>query len=166
MFSKFLRDRARPVVAAASLLALVMLPSAVEASSGPFGPLSGSWAGGGTITTSSGAKERIRCRAKYNVNGAGSSVDLTLRCASDSYNFELQSNCNHSNGAVSGTWSELTRHVSGSIEGSARGNSINVRVSGIISALLAVSTKDNSQSISIQAPGTEMQHVAISLSRK
>jgi hypothetical protein len=29
-----------------------------------------------------------------------------------------------------------------------------------------VSTKDNSQSISIQAPGTEMQHVAISLSRK
>jgi hypothetical protein len=162
MFSK----KIKAAVAAAGLLALLTLPSAVEASSGPFAPLSGSWAGAGTITTSSGAKERIRCRAKYNVNGSGSSLDLTLRCASDSYNFELQSNCNHSNGAVSGTWSELTRHVGGSVEGSARGNNINVRVSGIISALLAVSTKDNSQSISIQAPGTEMQHVAISLSRK
>ena len=66
-------------------------------------------------------------------------MDLTLRCASDSYNFELQSSCNHSNGAVAGTWSELTRQVGGSIEGSARGNHINVRVSGIISALLAFS---------------------------
>jgi hypothetical protein len=159
-------EKIKAAVAAAGLLALLTLPSAVEAASGPFTPLSGSWAGAGTITTSSGAKERIRCRARYNVNGAGSSLDLTLRCASDSYNFELQSSCNHSNGAVSGTWSELTRHVGGSIEGSARGNNINVRVSGIISALLAVSTKDNSQSISIQAPGTEMQHVAISLSRK
>ena len=156
----------KAAMAAAGVLALLTLPSAVEAASGPFAPLSGSWAGAGTITTSSGAKERIRCRARYNVSGSGSSLDLTLRCASDSYNFELQSSCNHSNGAVSGTWSELTRHVGGSIEGSARGNNINVRVSGIISALLAVSTKDNSQSISIQAPGTEMQHVAISLSRK
>ena len=60
----------------------------------------------------------------------------------------------------------LTRHVGGSIEGSARGTSINVRVSGIISAMLAVNTKDNAQSISIQAPGTELQNVAISLSRK
>lgn len=158
--------RIKAAMAAAGLMALLTLSSAVEASAGPFAPLSGSWAGAGTITTSSGAKERIRCRAKYNVNGAGSSLDLTLRCAGDSYNFELQSNCNHSNGAVSGTWSELTRHVGGSIEGSARGNNINVRVSGMISAMLAVSTKDNSQSISIQAPGTEMQHVAISLSRK
>ncbi|MBX9841501.1 MAG: hypothetical protein K2Z80_06815 [Xanthobacteraceae bacterium] len=162
MFSRTIKA----AVAAAGLMALLTLPSAVEASSGPFAPLSGSWAGAGTITTSSGAKERIRCRAKYAVNGSGSSLDLTLRCASDSYSFELQSTCNHLNGAVSGTWSELTRHVGGSIEGSVRGNNINVRASGIISAMLAVSTKDNSQSISIQAPGTEMQHVAISLSRK
>ena len=162
MFSK----KIKAAMAAAGLMALLTLPSAVEASSGPFAPLSGSWAGAGTITTSSGAKERIRCRAQYNVGGAGANVDLTLRCASDSYNFELQSNCNHSNGAVSGTWSESTRHVGGSVEGSARGNNITERVSGIISALLAVSTKDNSQSISIQAPGTEMQNVAISLSRK
>ena len=108
--------------AAAGLLALVALPGAVEASSSPFTAMSGSWSGSGTITTSSGTKERIRCRAKYDVDGAGSNLDLTLRCASDSYNFELQSNVTHSNGAVSGTWSENTRRVGGNIEGSARGN--------------------------------------------
>ena len=71
----------------------------------------------------------------------------------------------HSNGAVSGTWSENTRRVGGNIDGSARGNAINLRVSGMISATLGVSTNANQQSISIQAPGTELQSVAISLSR-
>ena len=106
MFSniKSLKANAKSAVAAAGLLALSALTAEVTAS--PFAPLSGSWAGGGTITTSSGTKERIRCRAKYDVSGAGSNLDLTLRCASDSYNFELQSNGSHSNGAVSGTWSE------------------------------------------------------------
>jgi hypothetical protein len=153
------------VVAAAGLLSLVALPGSVQASSSPFTAMSGSWAGSGTITTSNGNKERIRCRAKYDVDGAGSSLDLTLRCASDSYTFVLQSNATHSNGAVSGTWSETTRGVGGNIEGSAQGNAMSLRVSGVISATLGVSTNANQQSISIQAPGTELQSVAISLNR-
>ncbi len=153
------------VAAAAALLGLAALPGTVQAFSSPFTAMSGSWSGSGTITTSSGTKERIRCRAKYDVDGGGSTLDLTLRCASDSYNFELQSNVAHNNGAVSGNWSENTRHVGGSIEGNARGNAIHVRVSGVISATLGVSTNGNQQSISIQAPGTELQSVAISMSR-
>ena len=163
---KSLKSHTKSAIAAAGLLALAALPSSVEAAPGPFAALSGSWSGGGTITMSSGARERIRCRARYNVGGSGSNLDLTLRCASDSYNFELQSNASYSNGAVSGTWNETTRGVGGSIEGSGNAGQIRVRVSGIISASLAVSTVANQQSISIQAPGTEMQHVAISLSRK
>ena len=153
------------VAAAAGLLSLAALPGSVQASNSPFTAMSGSWSGSGTITTSNGNKERIRCRAKYDVDGAGSNLDLTLRCASDSYNFELQSTAKHSNGAVSGTWSETTRGVGGNIEGSARGNVISVRVSGVISALLGVSTNGDQQSISIQAPGTELQSVAISMNR-
>src|SRR3954465_7763653 len=153
------------VAAAATLLGFAALPSAVQAFSSPFTAMSGSWSGSGTITTSNGNKERIRCRAKYEVDGAGSSLDLTLRCASDSYNFELQSNATHRNGAVSGTWSENTRHVGGNIDGSAHGNAMSLRVSGIISATLGVSTNANQQSISIQAPGTELQSVAISMNR-
>jgi hypothetical protein len=157
---------AQAVVAVAGLLGLAALSGSVQASGSPFTAMSGSWSGGGFITMASGTKERIRCRAKYDVDGGGASLDLLLRCASDSFNFELQSNASHSNGAVSGTWSENTRHVGGNIEGSARGNAISVRVSGVISAMLAVSTNANQQSISIQAPGTEMASVAISLNRK
>ena len=153
------------VAAAACLLSLVALPGSVQASSSPFTAMSGSWSGSGTITTSDGNKERIRCRAKYDVDGAGSNLELTLKCASDSYTFVLQSTAKHSNGAVSGTWSETTRGVGGNIEGNARGNAISLKVSGIISATLGVSTNANQQSISIQAPGTELQSVAISLNR-
>ena len=153
------------VAATVAVLGLAALPSSAFAFGSPFTAMSGSWSGSGTITTSNGNKERIRCRAKYDVDSGGSTLDLTLRCASDSYNFELQSNVAHRNGAVSGNWSENTRHVGGNIEGSASGNAISVRVSGVISATLGVSTNANQQSISIQAPGTELQSVAISLSR-
>ena len=163
---KSLKKHTKLTTAAAALLALAALSSTVQAATGPFAALAGAWSGGGTITTSDGAKERIRCRAVYNVGSSGANVDLRLRCASDSYNFELQSNASYSNGAVTGTWNETTRGVGGSIEGSGSGSTIRVRVSGIISASLALSTVANQQSISIQAPGTEMQNVAISLSRK
>jgi hypothetical protein len=151
--------------AGAAALAFVALPAPVQASTTPFHILSGSWAGAGSITMASGAKERLRCRAHYDVNGSGSAVDLRLRCAGDSFTFELRSNAGYQDGAVSGTWSETTRRVGGNLEGSARGNRIDVRVSGVISALLAVSTSANRQSISIEAPGTEMAAVAISMSR-
>ncbi len=153
------------LAAAGGFLSVAALPGAVQAFGSPFTAMSGSWSGSGTITTSNGNKERIRCRAKYDVDGAGSSLDLTLRCASDSYNFELQSTATHRNGAVSGTWSETTRGVGGNIGGNARGNAMSLRVSGIISATLGVSTNANQQSISIQAPGTELQSVAISMNR-
>ena len=153
------------VAATVAVLGLAALPSSAFAFGSPFAAMSGSWSGSGTITTSDGNKERIRCRAKSDVDNGGSTLDLTIRCASDSYNFELQSNVAHRNGAVSGNWSENTRHVGGNIEGSASGNAISVRVSGVISATLGMSTNGNQQSISIQAPGTELQSVAISMSR-
>jgi hypothetical protein len=66
---------------AAAVLALAVLPSSASAFSSPFTAMSGSWSGSGTITTSDGNKERIRCRAKYDVDSGGSTLDLTLRCA-------------------------------------------------------------------------------------
>jgi len=153
------------ISATVGLLALVMGAPQVEGASSPFTALSGSWTGNGTITLASGSRERIRCLAKYNVNGSGDNLDLRLRCASDSFKFELQSNVAHSNGTVTGNWAELTRHVGGQIDGNAKGNRINVRVSGTLSALLAISTNANTQSISVQAPGSDLSNVAITLNR-
>jgi hypothetical protein len=168
IFSPSLSNKVRAAVTAATAAGLLILaaPSGAVALAGPFSALSGSWSGTGTITMSSGTRERIRCRATYNVDGGGSNLDLTLRCASDSYNFELQSNVANRGGAVSGTWAELTRRVGGNVEGRVQGNRIQVRVSGVLSAMLAVNTNANRQSISIEAPGSEMSAVAISLSRR
>jgi hypothetical protein len=127
--------------------------------------LSGSWSGPGTIKLSSGAKEAIRCRATYNVDGGGVNLKLALRCASDSYRFELQSSVSHNAGAVSGFWNELTNRVGGTVSGKARGEKIEVNVAGPISAMLALNTRADRQSISIQSPGSEMAEVAISMSR-
>jgi hypothetical protein len=146
-------------------LALAAASGAAQGNESPFGALNGAWAGTGTITLASGAKEQIRCRAHNVVDGSGANLQLTLRCASDSYKFELQSNVNHNGGAVSGTWAEMTHRVGGTISGSASANRINVRVEGTLAAMLTVSTKANQQQISIEAPGSEMSSVAISMNR-
>jgi hypothetical protein len=158
----------RPVrILLGAAAAILLFATAGEAQRGsPFAGLSGSWTGPGTITLNTGAKERIRCRAVYRVAEAGSNLQLELRCASDSYRFELQSSVTHSDGAVSGTWSEVTRGAVGTISGTSKGNQINLRASSpVFSALLAVTTQHNQQAISIQSPGSEISAVAISLNR-
>ena len=105
------------VAAFAFAVALTAMSGPAKANESPFGAMNGAWSGGGTITLASGAKEQIRCRATNAVDGSGANLQLTLRCASDSYKFELQSNVNHNAGAVSGTWAETTHRVGGTITG-------------------------------------------------
>ena len=103
-----------------SLLAtasVLMAVPAAQAESGPFAEMAGVWSGTGTISLDNGASERIRCRATYAVNGDGSGLNQNLICASDSYKFELKSNILAKNGSLSGTWSEVSRNVGGSLEG-------------------------------------------------
>ena len=67
----------------------------------PFVAMAGAWSGGGTLTTSSGERNRLRCRANYNAGHGGRSLRLSIRCASDSYNFDLSSNVVDRNGRIS-----------------------------------------------------------------
>ena len=76
------------------------------APAGPFAGMAGSWSGAGSITMANGAQERLRCRADYHVGGNGSEMQLGLRCASDSYNFNLAGDVESDGRAVSGSWSE------------------------------------------------------------
>ena len=60
----------------------------------------------------------------------------------------------------------MSRGAIGTISGTSKGNQINLRASSpIFSAMLAVSTQSNQQSISIQSPGSEISAVSINLSR-
>jgi hypothetical protein len=148
-----------------ALVVLLVTATFAHGAASPFAALSGAWSGAGTITLADGAKERVRCRADYDVESGGASLKLSLRCAGDSFKFELQSNVSHSNGQLSGFWSESTKGAGGTIAGKASAERIEARVDGTISALLAVSTRAGRQVVSIKSPGGPMSAVAISLSR-
>lgn len=68
---------------------VVPLPPA-WAEGGPFADFAGLWSGAGTLRPENGAAEQIRCNANYSQRGSSQrEVDLQLRCASDSYNFDM-----------------------------------------------------------------------------
>ena len=133
---------------------------------GPFESLAGSWSGGGTISMNDGHNERIRCKAVYEVTPSGIILHQNLRCASDSYKFEVRSSLQAEGSDLTGTWSETTRQVTGDVKGTIRGDVISTSVKGsVFSATLNVTTKGNSQSVAITPQGTDIQSVAISLKR-
>ncbi|MBM3529705.1 MAG: hypothetical protein FJX62_16580 [Alphaproteobacteria bacterium] len=137
-----------------------------EASANPFGQFTGSWSGNGTITVQDGTRERIRCRGQYRSSEGGNALKLELRCASDSYKFELQSDIAYDGGNVSGSWNETTRNVFGSLSGRASANAIQATASSVgFTAQLSLTTKGNQQRVSIRSPGSEISEVAISLAR-
>ena len=150
--------------AVALLLSLVSFPGQAE-QAGPFAALRGSWSGTGIITMSNGANERIRCRAAY-LPGSRD-LQLTLRCASDSYNFNLASDVHSEGGALSGSWTEATRNASGSISGRVSGNQIEATAKGgSFAANLLLVTRGTRQSVSIRAAGADITGVDIALNRQ
>ncbi|MBN9582280.1 MAG: hypothetical protein J0G37_12375 [Afipia sp.] len=150
------------VVAAGWLLCV----NASAAQSSPFAGMSGVWSGRGTISLADGSREAIRCRATYAVRNDGNALQQTLRCASDSYKFELSSNVVATNGRLSGTWSEATRGVNGEVQGTTSGGRFQVVVSaGNFAANLVLITRGNSQSVAIRSEGSEFKGANITLSR-
>src|SRR5262249_55667642 len=104
----------RSAVLALPIVMLAATQSSAQGA-GPFSGMAGAWNGTGAISLASGNRERIRCRATYDVNEAGDNLKLDLRCASDSYKFSLSGNAQSSGGNVTGNWFESTRAVGGNI---------------------------------------------------
>lgn len=158
----------RPVsslIAAASLFSVVAFSSSSFAQSGPFAGLDGAWNGTGTVTLSDGNSERIRCRASYKVAGGGQAMQQTLRCASDSYKFDLSSNVTSSGDNVTGSWAEASRGVNGSVTGRANPGQINVLVEAAgFAANLTVATRGNKQTVAMSSKG-EIKSVNITMTK-
>ncbi len=153
----------RLLMAAAVLFATSLAPSPGHAQSAPFAGMAGNWAGGGTVTLDDGSKERIRCRASYQVSGAN--MTMTLTCASDAYKFQLSANVVSQGGAVSGNWSETTRNVGGSLQGRGSGGNFDVVAAAAgFNANISLRTSGNRQSISMRADA-QFRAAAISLSK-
>lgn len=154
------------VTAAVAALALGS-PASAQPKESPLLALGGSWSGQGSINFNDGTKERIRCRSNYTPDGTGAKLKLELRCASDSYKFELNGNVAYENGQISGNWNETSRNAAGDITGTASAGKIEVRAVGqTFAAFLNISTRGSSQSVSIKSPGSTMQEVQITLAKQ
>lgn len=140
------------------VLALLMLyPGSAHAQraggGGAFERLAGQWAGSGTIDLSNGTHETLRCRASYDVLAESHNLQLNIRCASDSYNFDLFSSATLSGHSVSGTWSEATHSAAGTIAGTADGDRIQVHAeSPGFAANMSLVTRGDRQSVLIRSP--------------
>src|SRR5260370_22280482 len=119
-----------------------------QAQQGRFAGLSGSWSAAGLIKLAKGQRERLRCGANYNVGENGTRLVQSLRCASDSYRFDVNSNIVSEGGTLSGSWTETSRNASGSVSGRVSGGQIQARIDGAgFSAQLTPSTRCNRQSV-------------------
>jgi hypothetical protein len=150
------------------LVALSLAGTAAYAAVSPFRVMAGSWSGGGTISMSDGQQEPLRCRASYDVDESGAQLHLSLRCASASYNFDLASDVEYRGGAVSGQWTEASRNASGTLEGRAAGDHIEVAANGqSFSANLSMTTHGNRQTVSIRPEGGgDIRAVSLALARR
>jgi len=155
----------RTVAAAGLSAALMFSASASNAQSGPFAGFDGAWAGNGTVSLSNGANENIRCRATYKVDGTGKGLQQSLRCASDSYKFDLSSNVISSGDRISGNWTEASRNINGDLQGTAGGGQIEVFVEAAgFAASITLTTRGNKQTVQISSKG-EIRGVNISMTK-
>ena len=146
----------------AALMLSVSMGHAQDGSA-PFAGFDGAWSGTGTVALSDGSTERIRCKADYKVNGNGMGLKQSLRCASDSYKFDLSSDVTSSGGRISGNWSEASRNIFGNLQGTAGGGQIEVFVEANgFAANLTLRTTGNKQTVQISSKG-EIRGVNITM---
>ena len=141
-------------------------PAEAAAASGTFAGLGGNWSGTGTIFVADGGSERIRCRATYSVGAGNMTLQQNLRCASDSYKFELTTDIKSSGGNVTGYWTETTRNLNGTLDGTGSNGQFNVLVSANgFAAELALTVSGGKQTIVMSSKNTDLRGLNISMSK-
>ena len=139
--------------------------SGASAGQAAFSGLAGSWSGTGSISLADGSRERIRCKASYLVSQAEGRLQQSLKCASDSYRFDLMTDLISQQQRVAGSWSESSRGIGGTIVGKESGGAITAVVDAPgFSARLSLTVRGDSQSVSIASDG-EIRSVTIGLRR-
>lgn len=132
-----------------------------------FDGFEGTWRGRGTVSLTDGSREAIRCRAVYGLRGDGNALSVDVNCASDSYRVHIVANAVAQGSALSGSWQETTRQIGGTLTGRvpAYGEmqaSFETTGGGL---QLGAHTDGRRQAITIEAQGSDIRSVDISLKR-
>jgi hypothetical protein len=144
----------------------LMTPTEALPQPGPFERMSGTWSGGGTVVFSDGHDDLIRCHLDNDVSEAGSLLELHLRCASASYNFEVQSTVAARKGEVSGNWNETSRNIRGQLLGVLEKDRVVAHVEGgAFDADVTLAVTGSSLVFTLAPVGTEVREVVIILQR-
>ena len=168
--SPYAGNASRPagVVSATALALWLITASGYAQTASPFATLAGQWAGSGIVDLANGAREPIKCRASYDVLEERNNLQLSIRCASDSYNFDMHASATLASNAISGSWNEMSRNVAGKISGTADGDRIDVEAdSAAFAASLSMVTRGDKQSVVIQSreANANIRGATISLQR-
>jgi hypothetical protein len=160
---------ARIAIPACALIAAIAMPRPpASAADGFFAEFPGNWSGAGTLKPENGAAERIRCNANYRAGSAPNEISLQLRCASDSYNFDLVGEfAVDGQNQVNGRWTERSRSVGGTAVGNKSGDRLQLLVeSAGFSAELVMITRNKHQSVIIDSHGAgQVVKASISLNK-
>lgn len=161
-----LKDFSRILISGVAATTLVALTAAPSLAAGPFSSFEGNWTGSGTVSVTNGSKERLRCRAHYNVTSGGNAMTQNLTCASDSYKFNVISNVVANGGSISGDWTETSRNASGHITGRITPTQISAFVQGVgFTASIGIAARGGRQSVTMSPTGTDIKNVSVTMSR-
>jgi hypothetical protein len=119
---------------ALALGAMLWSPAqAVAVDTSPFDKLVGRWVGEGRLGVRDNATEQVKCRVTYLLASPTGELQQTIRCASGSGSIEVRSLVTHAAGALTGTWQELVRNMSGNLTGTVtpRGFRVSVKSEGL-----------------------------------
>jgi hypothetical protein len=159
----------RSLIVAAAALSIALSASVAIAQrgssgAGPLGELAGVWNGGGSIGFADGKRERVRCRANYDVASDGRAMRQALRCASDTFRFNLYGDIRvRADGEIAGSWREGSQSAAGSISGVARSGRIRAMIQGTgFAAEVTVRTDGARQQVSLSSLG-DVRTVSVNL---
>ena len=136
-------------------------------STGPFAKFLGHWRGSGRVTSTSGAAERISCRATYTGSENGAGLSQTLVCASDSYRFDVRGYVVAKGQSVQGQWQEMSRNVAGHIVGKISDGEFDGTIAGSgFAAEMSIRSSTRRQTVVMRPRGGDIDKVDIILSRE
>ncbi len=126
----------------------------------------GYWSGYGTIHTTSGEKEKLKCKATYFLDDNGVDLKQNLRCASESYSIKARSKYHTDGKSITGNWIEETFEIKGNVTGNAKGNKMQLSVRGQhVNAEMSIVVKKCSQNIEIHPKDAPIKLISMTFGR-
>jgi hypothetical protein len=158
-----LRDIARTIFTASVVAVAAVVPPSHAAT---IDDLPGRWSGWGTISLPSGSSEQLKCIATYFLNDGGASMIQNLRCASASYKIDATAKLKLASGVMTGEWEEKTYSAIGSVTGATTSDGFSLDIKGDkFTAVLAVTSTNCKQSVTITPTGLDIAKIAITLGK-